>query len=809
MKRKNKWKRLIISALLGLTYSLSSVHSPVYAEQKEGIVSDTQYVSISDITQNQTNLQPGDTFSVTVKVLVSQEEVLRSDEKENYFCYAVASGSGVAEDSSIYYSVEGSEKPVVGYNYVKISGIKYSGKGKDLTVSLGIGPDLGQEHIKYSVTGSLKGGLQAKANEEFADLFSIDKQENLLVKTGQTQNVEVKLTNKGSFTINQAEMTLSLGSKINGVEIKTATAVVKNIKSKETKTGSFSIKVSEDAKAGVYPATITINGNSYPVSIQVDSSVVPSALEVSTSGTKVYTPGVASDVTFKLSNVGQRDAKNIRFEVVNSENISIVEASNVKRLDIIPGKSSQDITMKLRVSSSFKGDSVPIQIKVDYLNSSGEKEEDTQYIYLSTSASSVASEVVISNVISPTDTYGVDQNLTVKFNISSKSGADNLKISVKGDEGIIPKSQNLFFVSQIAKGETKQYSVTFAATNAATTGSHPIEITIEYGDPKAPIIVSQYGSINISNTKKDTEDDEEGKLKGKPKVIIGEYVVSPTIVQAGENFELHLGFLNTSSKYTVNNLKANIKVIEQGENQTGSVFTPVGGSNTFYIAQLSPGETVTKEVTMYTIPAAKAKTYEITLEMAYEDEEGNEITATENVGIPVEQVTKIEAGDIFVEYAQLGIETTLSATFYNRGRTDVTNMMVYIEGEGFTVENNRTFIGNFKQGDSQTYEPMIMPNEAGTLKGEVVIEYEDAAGKTQMIREPFEFLVEEMMMEEMPSMEGEMPPMEGEMPSENATSKKWIFGGIGVGVVMAAAITLIMLKKKKAKKEEMMLDEED
>lgn len=806
MKKKNKWKSLLISLALGLTYSLSSVHSPLYAEQKEETLINSQYMSISEITQDQTNLQPGDTFSVTVKVLVAHEDVLGD---KNVFCYAIASGNAVSEDSNMQYSVEGSEKPAVGYNYIKISGIKYSGTGKELSVSVGIGDDYGEEFIKYSATGSLKGGLQAKGNEEFADTFTIDKQENLLVKTGQTQSVQVKLTNKGSFTINQAEMTLALNSKVTGVEIKTATAVVKNIKSKETKTGSFSIKVSEDAKAGVYPATITINGNSYPVNLQVDSSVVPSALEVSTSGSKIYMPGVASEVTFKLSNVGQRDAKNIRFEVVNTENVSIVEASNVKRLDIIQGKSSQDITMKLRVSSSFKGDSVPIQIKVDYLNSAGEKEEDTQYVYLSTSASSVASEVIISNVISPTDTYGVDQNFTVKFNVSSKSGADNLKISVKGDEGIIPKSQNLFFVSQLGKGETKQYSVTFAATNAAITSSHPIEINIEYGDPKAPIIVSQYGSINISNPKKDAEGDEDEKLKGKPKVIIGEYIVNPTIVQAGENFELHLGFLNTSSKYTVNNLKANIKVIEQGENQTGNVFTPVGGSNTFYIAQLSPGETVTKDVTMYTIPTAKAKTYEITLEMAYEDEDGNEITATENIGIPVEQVTKIEAGDIFVEYAQVGIETTLSTTFYNRGRTDVTNMMVYVEGEGFTVENNRTFIGNFKQGDSQTYEPMIMANVAGTLKGEVIVEYEDAAGKTQEIRKPFEFLVEEMMMEEMPPIDGEMPPMEGEMPTENAASKKWIFGGIGVGVVVATAITLVMLKKKKAKKEEMMLDEED
>lgn len=799
MKKKNKWVVWFLSFMLIIIGFPNNLL--IYAQESTAI-------EITSIEQSTYGLQPGESFGLDIEVKVRTG----ADSTKNYYILdATASGSGIDAQKSIpNFTVEGGEQLALGSSTVTvhISGLIYSGSGKDIQamVQLSVGADYETSVVCNSATKDY--AVSGKTQSDLGEILTVEKQNNLLVKSGQTQNVEIKVTNKGNYTVNQAEMKLTLGSKVEGLEIKTDTTTVKNIKSKETKTGIFTIKVSEDAKAGVYPATVSVAGNNYSVNIQVDSSVVPSALEVSTSGSKIYTPGVASEVTFKLSNVGQRDAKNIRFEVVNSENVSIVEASNVKRLDIITGKASQNITMKLRVNSSFKGDNVPIQIKLDYLNSLGEKEEDTQYVYLSTSASSVASEVVISNVISPTDTYGVDQNFTVKFNVSSKSGADNLKISVKGDEGIVPKSQNLFFVTKLAKGETKQYSVTFAATNAAITSSHPIEINLEYGDPKAPITISQYGSVNISNPKKD-EEGEDGKLKGKPKVIIGEYIVNPTIVQAGENFELHLGFLNTNSKHTVNNLKANIKVIEQGENQTGNVFTPVGGSNTFYIDQLSPGETVTKDVTMYTIPTAKAKTYEVTLEMAYEDEDGNEITATENIGIPVEQVTKIEAGDIFVEYAQVGIETTLSTTFYNRGRTDVTNMMVYVEGEGFTVENNRTFIGNFKQGDSQTYEPMITANQAGTLKGEVILEYEDAAGKTQEIRKPFEFLVEEMMMEEMPPVDGEMPPVEGETPAQGPVSKKWILAGVGVGVVVAVAITLVMLKKKKAKKEEMMLDEED
>lgn len=799
MKKQNKWIVWMISFVLWCTCLMPS--QIIYGQGAS--------VEILEIEVSKSGIQPGESFELKLKVRTTVTET----SNEYYICGATASGSAIdSQKSNPSFSVEEGDSlpPGSATVNVHISGLIYSGSGKDINAVVQIG--FGEDYNNMQVSGSDSKGAEVsgKTNGEIAEVLMVEKQENFIVKTGQSQNIEVKLTNKGAFTINQAEMKLALGSKVEGVEIKTDTSTVRNIKSKETKAGSFNIKVSEDAKAGVYPATVSIGGNSYPINLQVDSSVVPSALEVRVSGSKVYTPGVGGDITFNLSNVGQRDAKNIRFEVVNSEHIAIVEGGNVKRIDLISGKSSQNISMKLRVNSDIKEDSIPLQIKLEYLSSTGEKEEDVQYVYISTSASNFASEVVISNVIAPTGTYGVDQNFTVKFNVSSKGGAENLKISVKGDEGIVPKSQNLFFVNKLEIGETKQYSVTFAATNAAITGSHPIEVNIEYGDGKAPIVISQYGSIYINNPKKDAEE-EEGKLKGKPRVIIGQYVVNPIIVQAGENFELELGFLNTSNQHTVSNLKANIKVIEQGENQTGNVFTPVGGSNTFYIAQLNPGETLTKTVTMYTIPTAKPKTYEITLEMVYEDEEGNEITATENVGIPVEQMTKIETGDIFVENAQVGIGATLSATLYNRGRTDVSNMMVYIEGEGFTVENNRTFIGNFKQGDSQTYEPMIMANQSGALSGELVVEYEDATGNPQEIRKPFEFQAEEMMMEEPMPLEGEegLPLEEGDGAQGGKANKLWIFAGVGTGVIIAGTITLIVLKKRKAKKEEMMLDEEE
>ena len=294
-------------------------------------------------------------------------------------------------------------------------------------------------------------------------------------------------------------------------------------------------------------------------------------------------------------------------------------------------------------------------------------------------------------------------------------------------------------------------------------------------------------------------------------MIVGEYKIEPTIVRAGENFVLTIGFLNTSNKHSVHNLKANILPVEQEkkDEDTGNVFTPVSGSNTIYIADLMTGEMVTKVLNLYTIPSATAKTYQITVDMAYEDEEGNEITAQESLGIPVEQMTKIEIGDINLSSGMAGESIPVSVAFYNRGRTKVNNMMVYIEGEGFNVEDNKTFIGTFDIGASETYEPTIIANETGIFTGTLVVEYEDPSGQAIVERKEFEIEAEEAEMD--PSMmdPNMMDPsmMEGEMPQKE--NKLPLYIGIGIGALVIVVIVVIVLKKRKAKKEEMMLNEED
>ena len=803
MKKQIKWKGIWLGIILVLVCCFPV--SKVYATEAGPTSNASIQSAKATITgYNSGKLQPGDSFSIKARVDISGYTSKQGDNgKDLFFTDASVSGAVSAETKPYLKAITGDMITRDGFYEFEISGLVYSGSGNSISVSIHIGYYDNNNETMYTASSD-EYKLSAYKSTDFDDTLVVEKQDNLIVKNEGTQNVVVKITNKGSFTINQTKATLALSEKVEGLTIKTKEVELKDIKSKEVKKATFTVSVDEDTKAGVYPAIVTVMGNTYSVNIQVDSNVVPSALEIGLVDKGIFTPGVEKTANLLVKNVGERDAKNIRIELSNTENVSVVENSNVKRLNSLRAQSNQTISMKVRINSDYKGESVAIPVKMNYLSSTGEAVEDTQYIYLYTNSTTVPSEVVISNVISPSGTFEVDENFTVKFNLSAKSTAENVQISVEGDEGIVPKSQNLFFVNKLSSGEQKQYSVSLAATNTAVTSSHPIKITVTYGKSDKPTTINQYGSVNIKNSKKDKEEGKENQ-KGKPKVIIGQYSIEPTIVRAGDQFILTLGFLNTNGEHSVHNLKANILPVEQekADEDTGNVFTPVEGSNTIYIADLMPGETSTQVLNMYTIPSAAAKTYQITVDMAYEDEEGNELTAQESLGIPVEQMTKVEIGDINLSSGMVGEGIPVSVAFYNRGRTKVNNMMVYIEGEGFTVEENKSFIGTFDVGASETYEPSIIANEAGILKGTLVLEYEDPAGETIVERKEFEIQAEEMSMDEA-MIDEEMI----EEPEKKA-SKLVLFIGIGVGSVIIVVLLIILLRRRKAKKEEMMLNEED
>lgn len=307
-------------------------------------------------------------------------------------------------------------------------------------------------------------------------------------------------------------------------------------------------------------------------------------------------------------------------------------------------------------------------------------------------------------------------------------------------------------------------------------------------------------------------------MKNKPKLIISNYTLSSEMVQAGDEFKLDLVFYNTNSQKAVRNIKITLNGQEQSQTATGqptsgSVFTPVNSSNTFYIPFIAAGSTAAKSITLKTVPTAAAQNYTIQATFEYEDMDGNEFTATETIGVPVVQKTEILFGEFEVQGAQIGMDLPIEFEFYNVGKDNLSRFMINIEGEGFSKVSSRYFVGNFAAGQSDRYSTTIVPIASGKIKGNVIVTFEDSTGKSHEHKLPFETEVMEGFepdnSEVIEPENGMIIDPENGMPNEGNGIVGYLpHIGIGFTLLLLLVIFLYRRKKKKKESQELLIDEE-
>jgi len=376
------------------------------------------------------------------------------------------------------------------------------------------------------------------------------------------------------------------------------------------------------------------------------------------------------------------------------------------------------------------------------------------------------------------------------------TAARNVKVTVKGDEGIISKSPDVRIIENLAAGEQKKLEYILYANSEAKTQNYNILLNLEYEDAEkegSKHSVAQYAGIYVNG----------GNSKITPKIIISNYNLEPKLVRAGEEFNMDLTFMNTSMTKEVKNVKIYLTGIDS-DKEGNVVFTPVGSSNTFFVDSIKPKGNAARSITMYTIPDAQPKYYNITANIEYQDDEGTEYKAAELIGIPVIQQSKLDASEISLPpEVYIGQPSPISLQYYNKGKTKLTNLMIKIEGD-FQLENGEAFIGNFESGSSDYYEAMLTPTKPGSANGKVVFSFEDPSGEEFKYEREFTVNVVEMPPMEMP---GEMlpEPVSTKDKIMNNTIKNKYFW-IGIAVIAAGVFTSRKLIKNKRRKD-MDLDE--
>ena len=343
--------------------------------------------------------------------------------------------------------------------------------------------------------------------------------------------------------------------------------------------------------------------------------------------------------------------------------------------------------------------------------------------------------------------------------------------------------------------------------------------------------MTYYQQINNTSQSTDTADalnDGPVQVKNQPKLIISNYSISPKTVEAGEDFNLAFTLYNTNSKNTIYNLKVSIdQQLEaqpqaSGENNAlvsdGSVFTPVDTSNSFYVSALYPWNTTTKYTNMRVNPNAAAGNYVIGLSLEYEDYEGNQYQTKESIGIPVVQRANVTIGEVKHEDLMAGGQTQVSVNIYNTGKDNLNTFMCDVIGKGFSIDNDRRFIGNFNSGTTETFTFNITPEREGEVEGKIMLSYEDSAGNMHTQTKDFYADVTGMGLENMEAgmvedpETGEMIPADqGMNQAENEGTSLLSSPFLWIGLIIISVLVLLLLRKhnKNKKDEELIIDDED
>lgn len=592
------------------------------------------------------------------------------------------------------------------------------------------------------------------------------------------------------------------------------------------------IRIPENAEAGTYRISLVGKAkrrgdeNAVPVKVEGEAYVrvkEGSQRKAELKITRVdvlpeanVVPGSYVALGYEIENISDVLAKNVELNIFGlaEAGLSVRGGTTTQKVKAIePGKKTY-VYYEMNVGKTAKFGSYEIKTSLSYeseFNKEAIKEETSAFINIGGDASQ-DSQLIIQDLKFPAATLGVNKTFDVSFKIRNQgqSVAKRIRASAKSDDpsGVVSRTVSDILVRDLAPGEEETVSYKFFTTKGGSTKNYPINIKIEYlddfTDSKEPKTVEQIVGVFLNNPE-NIGDGKDAK-KSTPKLIIDRYEFTPKLPLAGNEFEMNLSFYNTNAKKAVKNIKIDLTSQDTTDNNSNtsgsSVFTPVDSSNTFYIGRIAPNGKVEKTIKMFVVPDATAKTYTITANFEYEDDENNEYKSSENIGVPVYQESKLDIDPInYQTNAFVGDNIPITANFYNTGKVTLYNFKVTLTSDNATINNGTYYIGNFNSGGQDIYEGSIMPNEPGEVKAQLKFTYEDSTGEVKEQVEDINITVDEA-----PPMDPELGPDGMPMPDGNmAVDVPWYKNPlfyIPTALVLLGAIGFVIFKKIKNKNKE-------
>jgi len=544
------------------------------------------------------------------------------------------------------------------------------------------------------------------------------------------------------------------------------------------------------------------------------------------------TPGQDFNISAVIQNEGNAAISDVSMSIVSgmsSDGVFLRESTSVVSISSIAARTSQNVSIGFTSFNRARSGAYPLELELSFVDSSGERHTQRQTFFVSLAAETDienAADVIVTRITRPTNAVRVGQQFEMVLTLrnTGEHAARNLRVEAApdADRAIVPRSTSRLLISRLEPGEERQLTFSFSATELSSTRSFDIGFNVTYetgaentDGSNETVNFTQFQGVNVFNPDSRDDDDEPDRIS-TPRIIVSDYRSDPLIVQAGQEFDLELTFMNTSSARTVRNIRVTLTVDEeivQGTERRGSVFTPVGRSSTFFIDRIDPLDVVVEHITFYTLPDAPPRNYVINVNFEYEDTENNPFTATESIGINVKQVTRLDTSEIFIpDSIPAWNPFFFSFELFNTGRVTLNNLMIRVEGN-FMVQQSSTFFGSLSPGSMDFFDNTITPTEPGMQELTILITYEDDTGELIEERRTFNIDVFEMTFSD--DFTGMRPPADEDyvwddelmmfVPRQQGLGI-WAIVGIAAGVLVIAGVVVLVIVRKRKKRKESMVD---
>lgn len=504
-----------------------------------------------------------------------------------------------------------------------------------------------------------------------------------------------------------------------------------------------------------------------------------------------FKAGETADLSIPIQNRSNTPATQVRVSVdlgdIKSAPFEIDRMLLTRHVGYLTG--TMVVNFKVKVPANAKAQLYPLNVSVSWSSEAGDSGSESATIYIKIENNLKQPVLKLQTVNIDGNRLPVGKSSAVSLVMLNDSDLPikelELKLGGFASDGInLDHGSDTQFVASMKAKESKPIEYGLYINPDMKSGTYTLDLTAKFKDQHDTEYSKEF-KVYIPVSGKGSSDDLT------PRIIIENYNFGGEYARAGKTFTLQLSLLNTNQNKPIKNLKVSLS-------SEGGIFSPVGGSNSFYVADMDPQARFDKSLNLKPKMAAENGTHTITATLDYQDEDGTKLTETEVISIPVTQLLQLSTSEVVIPdqvFAQS--PTAISLDFYNTGRAVVRNLMIRTKG-GFEIQNGDVYIGNVEAGKDDYYDVTVIPAKEGKCQGTIILEYDDETGEHYIVEKPFTMTV-------LPAQEAPVDPGMQQPEPEKSKIPKWLIpaaGGLGFLLVL-----FFVIRHFRKKKQEIEFDE--